>query len=882
MSNFHVGKSFLKNLKTYLGTVGLSQEKINKINEKDIQSIFTRADIADGKQDGKVTGENFLSILKGEYKDENINIDALSQEYLDAWQALAGDDNILEEAEVAIDEEVSETPSGGGSTPPSTPSITPSPDPTDTTNTPPEITEVTAESLEGKDSSTLRSERTDVINQLDSLRTEMTTAEEAKKGEVATKKEAYDKLLEDLAKVSETKNEDGKTLKDLESDKKAQEDIITAKEDDINTVKSDINTSKDNITAIQGKINDLKEPDRSQFTTKNEKNESVFDEAGYNAALAQYRADKANLEADLRAEEDNLSELENKLSEEEENLNGLEEGLTKINSDIDSLVKVIAKKEENNSELAGKVSTALSEYQTAQQELATIREPYETKIATLNKNLSAYDTAIKTAEEKERTAKEEFTSEIKDENALEYKSQIDELFPSDDEKETESEDKTDGDEESEKTTQTDDPDKNKALKEILEKAMMDENIPVAERMKLLSYARGKNENTVREMLKDDTFFVKAYAAMANDDSVSTETVLAMQDVYFDIQGNNEISLIKSGNITSTNPFTDEESIEETYTKANISLLGKAIKNGNTDKVIKNFERNGISIESLKDAITNSTEYSDEQKNELLKGLGYNTTKTYGDHTVEKLEYGSLEAEISYPKDLKEGDEVPILIFFSGSKQNVAYRGKGDNSRYLMYDPDTTPLGNMYNPNTTWASNQRVINPEYNYNLNSFPGIIIEFSSDKDPSVKDLQGFLDSLETNGINGTKVKRGKTVVAGASAGTGPAYTAAKGLGSKYVDEFIPISGSMRAEQIEGVDTYAYEYASYKNGKLAHSTMQKVCEQMGIPQNYFVVESKEENGKIVEKVSHNNMIRLMFTKDSDGDGNCDFFQKHFAKYYQ
>ena len=856
--DYNVGDGFLDKLKAYLKKIGLSQKEIDKISSEKAASIFAKADAADGKEDGQVTGASFLSILKDEYKGENITIEDIEQEYIDAWMELSGDDKILDEKELAlgIPEEETPAPTGGGGGGGGGGGTDNNINPTDNNqyNNKPAVEAVTAESLEGKDSSTLRNERNDVAAQMDSVHSEMEKAEADKKTDVATKKEAYDAALKELAEASELKNEDGQTLKDLEAEKTKQEGLITAKEGEIEGIKGDINTSKENITSIQGQLDSLVEPNKAQYTTKTEDGETVFDEAGYNSALAEYNSQKESLEAQLKQEEDNLSSLEQKLATEEKALQDLENGLSTFEKNIENMIIAISKSEEENNELAVKAGQAMYDYQVAKEELASIKEPYLAQIETLNANLSVYDGAITKAEQTEKEEKDKFNSDIEDENALKYKDKIDELYGSEDSEDAE---ETEEKEEAEETTE-EDAAKKADLKELLENALNDKNISTEDKMKLLAYAKGKDENVVIDMLKDDTFFVNAFAEMTDDENTSTEKILAMKDVYFDLQGNKEIA-------------ENDSKLQSSYLESEVSLLEKAAKNGNLDKVIKNLEKYGMSVDTLKETIQSSKEYSADQKEKLLSRISESTneTRVNPELTTQTVDLGTLKGVMSLPKDIKEGEELPVLIFFTGMAQN------GSNySTYSMFNEGTTPLGAMFNSNATWEKGSRVLNPEYASDLSSFPGIILELNSPGSYAsanvVKEVQSFLDKMDSEGINGVKVKRGKTVVSGASAGTNPAYRAAEGLGSKYVDELVVVSNNPKNIKIDGVDIYGYV------ADMGEETIYKYM-------NQYIGTDKVERvkGRQGYNSNHNHVVNLMFTNDSDNNGYSDFFEKHFAKYY-
>lgn len=926
----NVGNKFLEKLKTYLKKIGMNQSTIDKMDTEKIVSIFQKADKADGSEDGKVTGENFLSILKGEYSDEDL-ISELEQSYLDAWEALSGDDKILETAEVEDGDPVdSPSSSSGGSsgTPPATDPTKDSGKDTQQANQP---KAVTAESLEGKDASTLRNERSDILSQIDGLRTEMQTAENNAKENIDKTKKEYEAALNELAEVSTTKDENNKTLKDLQDDKAKAEEEVTKQNEVITQTKADIETSKANIASYNDQLNALVEPNRADYTTTDEEGNTVFDEAGYSAALAEYQAQKAELEEKLANEEDNLSKLEQQLTADEKTLKDKQDAVYKIEEQIGHLVNLISQAEPDKMDKVNKIVETMEKYSKALEELETVKKPYEEAIETLNANLAVYDTAIQKAEQTEKEEKDKFTSPIESEEGLKYKDRIDELLGIEDEEETdkaqegeetqesdkaqegeeaqESDKAQEGDEtqksdkaseddkadesESDKDEQTAEEetpvysaDQKQGLQEILNEALNDKNLTVDDKMKLLSYAKSKDAQVVVDMLKDDTFFVNAFAEMADDEKVSTERMLAMQDTYFGIQGNTEIS---------TNFFSANGELQGSYVEADISLIEKAGRYGNLDKVVQNYERNGISLDSLVETINNTKEYSADQKEELLSRIGIFNQRENPEVTVEKLDAFGLEGEISYPKDIKEGEELPVLIFFTGCKQNGAYNGKGDNGRYLMYDKDTTPLGTMYNSNVEWKTDsdgsRRVINPEYSGDLSSFPGIIIELNSDN--RSPDLEPLLESLDTNGVNGVKIQRGKTVIAGASAGVGPAYNTAMALGSDKVDELIVISNNpkdhfdSKNSKLDGITTYGYVAeggeTSYYNNMLKYIAGINSSDEVSS-------KNVDENGnEIVSKVkgkdgytsNHNHVVNLLFTNDLDGDGYSDFFQKHFGKYY-
>ena len=863
-----IGANFFQNFKTYLKQIGMSEEQISKVKETQAKDVFVKADAADGKTDGKADGEKFLEEIKKEFASANISIEATEQEYLDAWKALAGDDSILETEELAAGEEIEEpeapkTTGGGGD---------------DRTNPPTntgDVKPVTEADLANKDSATLRNERSKVLSDINSTRSEMDAAKEAKQKDVEAKKAAYDELLTQLAEASDIKNENDKSLKDLQTDKTNKESDITAKNGEIDQTKSDITTKNSEISDLNSQLNSLEKPNKSKFTTTDDEGNTVTDEAAYNAAMAEYKAQKAELESKIATAEDELAQLELDLASRESELKELENGLNDIETQIKVLIVKIAETDKDKAELADKVAEAVMAYDEAKTALAEAAKPFEEKLATLNANLQVYETAIEKQDAEEAKEKEKWTSDVEGEKGKEYKDKLDELLTTEEPEETEETEKAEETEETEKTEETEETEKEEdkkvlpkeneeSFRAILEAAISEEGVSLEDKFRLLNYAKGINESMVKEMLKDDTFFVNAFNSMAKDEKRTTDEVLAMQDVYFDLQGDNEIS----------NDFiTKDGKSEGSYAEGFVALTEKAAGEGKLNDLIKNYESKGISVETMKDQIKASN-LSEAEKTSLINRLEEATASKEFKPALDVFTIGfdgenidenggGYSFTVIYPEDVKEGEELDIVFFCPGAAQF----GNNFNQK-SQFAENTTIAGQFYSYDAATGEVKLRDSSDYQDKPRC---VYIQMSLTKEGMSWNKEGTTKAAKwvlDNKLPSYGITRGKSVLSGASKGVFGAAELARTLGEDYFDSVVYVSGDPRKNRDVKIPEYGYSATT-------EGLKSSMAERLG-KDNFEALGSIEGKDGSHIGANHNTIVEILFNADSDGNGIADFFEKH------
>ena len=137
----------------------------------------------------------------------------------------------------------------------------------------------------------------------------------------------------------------------------------------------------------------------------------------------------------------------------------------------------------------------------------------------------------------------------------------------------------------------------------------DNELPLYEKLNLMSEAKGLNAELITDYFKeDDTFFVSAFSQIVNDKNYTAKNAMSLYNVYAELQGNTDID-------ENNNPKT-----METYLTSMVALFEKAKE---TDEL--NIMPSSNSIAAL---ITNTKVFNDSQKEELLKKLNAATGQSY--------------------------------------------------------------------------------------------------------------------------------------------------------------------------------------------------------------------------------------------------------------
>ena len=249
------------------------------------------------------------------------------------------------------------------------------------------IPTVTSANLEGS-SSDLRARRSEDMAKLAELRSqkENNPAIAEAKANVESLKIAYDEAL--TLVEQEGGNEEIQRIQSL----KADNDSEIANQ---NTIKSGLTLD---ISSTQGRINGLK-GELAGLTKPQKESE---EDPTYQDRLQAYETKKAQLEQQIRQEEDALSNLNQQLGTCEAKIQELENS----NLDLDlQLETYLAEQDFEEGSALAKLQEALSAYNEAQISLRQIEQQQnaqiDANIAQLEQNLLSYDSAISNAEAEE-------------------------------------------------------------------------------------------------------------------------------------------------------------------------------------------------------------------------------------------------------------------------------------------------------------------------------------------------------------------------------------------------------------------------------------------------------------------------------------------------
>ena len=217
-----------------------------------------------------------------------------------------------------------------------------------------------------------------------------------------------------------------------------------------------------------------------------------------------------------------------------------------------------------------------------------------------------------------------------------------------------------------------------------------------------------------------------------------------------------------------------------------------------------------------------------------------------------------------PQNPVEGKEYPVLVFCPGAAQY----DKGQSAMYL----NTTPGGVMFDYNKGTGEST------YNWDLNGFDGYIIvpqlrngqHWTSDW--TANQVKGILDNLEPN----HNITRGKTVIAGASMGVSGVSGIGSRLGTEYFDEAVFISENPNTKGFGDMPVTGY-YAASGEGWVRRAMNKAI----GAENTNEVAPLYDENGKMIEKSTHNTVVDVLFNHDDDKNGFSDFLEKFFPEYY-
>lgn len=335
---------------------------------------ITRAQAEEMLKNADTDGDSIISL--SEFKDFYMSTEdyqSLEDDYLEAFEFLSGldgedgfsigdlDSAIEQTAEAEETEEVKDSDSVGGS---SGGSYTPKPTTTDNTGDDKDSVESTVKSvsLTGDETTTeLRTGRSDVLDDLSELRNKKADVKSEQAYEDAenaynTASMNYDKSLDDLAQIYiDRQNANDDLTKEQENFlelKKGRDEIngnINTKNSDIDNLNTNISNAESAKADLEATLNGLEPPSEDLI-------KSIYDEetgevigqdtSAYDAAMAEYEAQKAELESQIAEKESEITDLEASLAEAEEELTNLQENLLEQEKLIKFSLEALDKSEE--------------------------------------------------------------------------------------------------------------------------------------------------------------------------------------------------------------------------------------------------------------------------------------------------------------------------------------------------------------------------------------------------------------------------------------------------------------------------------------------------------------------------------------------------------
>ena len=217
-------------------------------------------------------------------------------------------------------------------------------------------------------------------------------------------KQAYDEAVEQMKSDDEQVQAQ---IDDIKSRKSENDNAVSEQKTQISDINSDISDKKSQISGINSELGGLVQPSQSNYMTTDEEGNQIVDTSAYNAAMAQYQAQKSALEEQLSKAENELNDLETQLSDAETQLDDLEQQGSEIEQELSDLIQSEDGQKIQNQQL---VQDAMQKYNDSQQNLTQTTQQQtvelDSNIAQLQSNIDEYNNAIqqKEAEEAQKTS----------------------------------------------------------------------------------------------------------------------------------------------------------------------------------------------------------------------------------------------------------------------------------------------------------------------------------------------------------------------------------------------------------------------------------------------------------------------------------------------
>ena len=373
------------------------------VNNASVERMIKRAD-ADG--DGIISFSEFQKTY-----------DNIEDEYLEAFEAIAGYDG---DAESMSQEDIdammqtgqTEGSSGTGGTGGTSgtgssgtgntqPGGSATDEPPATSDAPAKATPISRSDLEGKDSATLQTDRSSLLNEISSNRAKKDQAASQARQDAETAKttyetanESFETLMEECEAQKEERSEAAEKVDEAQSNVDTADAAVADQESAIAETEATIDTANSNLSG-------LTEPPQFIYEEVSDGNGGTKTVQKDNPDYAVYLEQKAELEAQI-------AEAEAQLAEQEAKLTDLETQLTEAQTVLQQAQQAYVEENKQDAEFGPKlteaqaaIDTAKQDYDTKKSAENTIEQEWDAQIDVLQNNLAVYNDAIAEAQKEE-------------------------------------------------------------------------------------------------------------------------------------------------------------------------------------------------------------------------------------------------------------------------------------------------------------------------------------------------------------------------------------------------------------------------------------------------------------------------------------------------
>ena len=339
--------------------------------------------------------------------------DNIEDEYLEAFEAIAGNDGDVETMSQMDIDAMTQTgnasgPQGSGGNGGSAPTGgggptggNQQPEAQGAGDVPTGATAISASDLAGKDAATLQSDRASLTNDIASMRSQKDAAAAQARQEAESAKSTYDnanvafdQLMEQIEAQKEERSEAAQKVDE------AQEGVNTA-ETAVSDQESAISDTQATIDAAQSNLSGLSEPDKYIYEEVSDGKGGTTTVQKDNPEYAAYLEKKAALEQEI-------AQAEQQLAEQEAVLADLETQLTDAQTALQTAQEAYVKENQEDEKFGPQLTQAQNDINTAKQDYDakkgtenTIEAQWDAQIDILQGNLGVYNDAIAEAEREE-------------------------------------------------------------------------------------------------------------------------------------------------------------------------------------------------------------------------------------------------------------------------------------------------------------------------------------------------------------------------------------------------------------------------------------------------------------------------------------------------